>query len=814
MNTFGLLETIWQDTRYALRMMRKSPAFAAIAILIVALAIAGNTAMFTVIHAVLLQPLQYRDADRLVHISGGATPSRFAEMEAEAHSFTDLGAFTNQENLTVAGGGEPEVLNGVRVSASFLRILGVDPILGRGFLPQEDSRGGTPVAMISAELWQRRFAGDPQIVGKTATLAATAYTIIGVLPSHFRFPYPNVDVWMTAPSEWPAMPPKSRVLSPFLSVFGRLKPGVSLEQADAEVRVLRHQYSMVHPTMLDARTKTPVEVMAMKDDLVRDVRSMLWLLFGAVGFVLLIACGNVASLLLERATLRSREFAVRSALGAARTRLIGQLLVESLVLSFTGGVLGALAAAWSLRAIPHITAFELPRAAEINLDWVVLGFAAVLSVATGILFGLAPLLSASQPDLISVLRTSGAAANHDVPKRILAGLNARSVLSVGQISLSIVLLIGAALLMESVARLRGVDVGFNPANLLTMRVSLPPLRYDTDQKKISFFLELVRQVKSLPGARAATAAMSLPMTGYAGTPVQDAAKPPLKLNERPIAKILPVTPGYFHTLEIPLRRGREFTERDTEDAERVAIIDETLARRFWPGYPAGLDPVGQQLIVGGVNPKPARIVGIVANVHQTHENAAWPDSVYVSFAQSPQPFAMLAIRTDGAPLSFTRAVRGQVQALDPDQSIAEVRTMDDLVEADVGQRRLLLILLGSFAAVALLLALIGIYGVIAYSVAQRTQEVGIRRALGAQPSDILRMVIGQGFALALAGIVIGLGCAFALTRVMKSLLFGVSTTDPGTFACVAALFLLAALAASYLPARRATRIDPMAALRV
>ena len=812
MNSFGLLETIWQDIRYALRMIRKNPAFAAIAIVIVALAIAGNTAMFTVIHAVLLQPLQYRDADRLVHISGGATPSRFAEMEAEAHSFTDLGAFTNQENLTLAGGGEPEVLNSVRVSASFLRILGVDPILGRGFLPQEDARGGVPVAMISAELWQRRFAGDPQIVGKTATLAATAYTIIGVLPSHFRFPYPNVDVWMTAPSEWPAIPLKSRILSPFLSVFGRLKAGVSLEQADAEMSVIRRHYSMAHPTMLDARTKTPVEVMAMKDDLVRNVRSMLWLLFGAVGFVLLIACGNVASLLLARATLRSREFAVRSALGAARTRLIGQLLVESLVLSLTGGVLGALAAAWSLRAIPHITAFELPRAAEINLDWVVLGFAAVLSTATGVLFGLAPLLSASRPDLIRVLRTSGEAANHDVPKT-LAGLNARSVLSVGQISLSIVLLIGAALLMESVARLRGVDVGFNPANLLTMRVSLPPLRYETDQKKISFFLELVRQVKSLPGARAATAAMSLPMTGYAGTPVQDAAKPPLKLNERPIAKILPVTPGYFHTLEIPLRRGREFTEHDTEDAERVAIIDETLARRFWPGYPSGLDPVGQQLLVGGVNPKPARIVGIVANVHQSHENTAWPDSVYVSFAQNPQPFAMLAIRTEGAPLSFTRAVRGQVQALDPDQSIAEVRTMDDLVEADIGQRRLLLILFGSFAAVALLLALIGIYGVIAYSVAQRTQEVGIRRALGAQQSDILRMVIGQGFVLALAGIAIGLGCAFALTRVMKSLLFRVSTTDPGTFAGVAALFLLAALAASYLPARRATRIDPMAALR-
>jgi putative ABC transport system permease protein len=438
----------------------------------------------------------------------------------------------------------------------------------------------------------------------------------------------------------------------------------------------------------------------------------------------------------------------------------------------------------------------------------------MLSAATGVLFGLAPSLSASRPDLIRVLRTGGATGNQAASRRILAGLSLRSVLSVGQVALSIVLLIGAALLVESVARLRGVDVGFNSANLLTLRVSLPPLRYDTNQKKTEFFLELVRRTRSLPGVHAVTAAMTLPMTGYAGTPVQDAGKQELKLNERPIAKFLPVTPGYFHTLEIPLIRGRDFTEYDKEDAERVAVIDENLARHFWPEYPAGLDPIGQRLLIGGVNPKPARIVGVVANARQSLEDTAWPDSVYVSFAQNPEPFAMLAIRAAGDPLSFTRAVRAQVQALDPDQPIADVRTMADLVEEEVGQKRLLVILLGSFAAVALLLALTGIYGVIAYSVAQRTQEVGIRRALGAQQSDILRLVIGQGFVSALAGIAIGLGGALALTRLMKTLLFRVSTTDPETFVAVALLFLLAALAASYIPARRASQIDPMAALRV
>jgi predicted permease len=377
-----------------------------------------------------------------------------------------------------------------------------------------------------------------------------------------------------------------------------------------------------------------------------------------------------------------------------------------------------------------------------------------------------------------------------------------------------VLLIGAALLLESVARLRGVELGFNPARLLTLRVSLPPVRYDTDLKKTTFFLELVQKVSALPGVQSATAALSLPMTGYPGTPVQDASKPPLRLNERPIAKILPVTPGYFHTMGIPLKRGRDFTEHDKENTERVAVIDENLAHHFWPEYPAGLDPVGQRLLVGGVNPKPATIVGIVANVRQSLDDSAWPDSVYVTLPQSPVPWAIVAVRATGAPLSLTRAVRAQVQALDPDQTVASVETMDDLVESEVGQRRLLLMLLGSFAAVALLLALVGIYGVIAYSAAQRTQEVAIRRALGAQQADILRMIIRQGLALALAGIGIGLAGAFALTRLMISLLFHVSATDPATFVGVAALFLLAAFVASYLPARRATRIHPMSALRV
>ncbi|HTQ56752.1 MAG TPA: ABC transporter permease [Bryobacteraceae bacterium] len=814
MSWLGSLEAVWKDIRYAWRTMRQRPGFSATAVFTLALAIGGTTVMFTVIRAVLMKPLQYRDPDRLVRISGGATPARFREMQAAARSFTGIGAYAGWEDLTLSGGAEPEVLRGAYVSHDFLRILGAEPLLGRGFRPEEDAPGGAPVALISAELWRRRFGADPRIVGRTATLADTPYTIIGVLPPRFQFPYAGLDVWMTAPTEWASIPPRSRALSPYLTLFARLKPGVSLAQADPELRVIRHQYAMSHPANLDARDQTPAELMPLKDSLVANVRIMLWMLFGAAGFVLLIACANVAGLLLARATSRTREFAVRAALGAGRSRLIRQLLAESVLLSLAGGLLGVLLAAYGLRAIPSIGAFHLPRASEVRPDWMVLAFAAALSLGTGLIFGLAPSLGASRPDLFAALRTSGAASAAGGPPGILARLRPRTLLLVGQVALSVVLLIGAALLMASVARMRHLDIGFAPANLLTMNVSLPPVRYNSDPKTVTFFHDLLARVKILPGARAATVAWYLPMMGYAGTPVQDAAKPPLPLNQRTLATLMIVTPGYFHTLGIPLRRGREFAEHDTADAQRVAIIDEALARRFWPAYPAGEDPIGQRLLIGGVNPKAAEIVGIAADVRQGLETSAWPEAVYTAFPQNAQKSAVLAVRTAGAPLSMTRAVKDEVRALDRDQSVAGISTMEDLVEQQVGQRRSLMFLLGAFAGVALLLAVIGIYGVIAYSVAQRTQEVGIRRALGAQQGDILRLVIRQGLVLSSTGILLGLLSAGALTRVMKTVLFHVSATDPWIYAGVALLFLSVGLAASYLPALRAARVDPMAALRI
>jgi putative ABC transport system permease protein len=802
------LDSVGQDLLYALRNMRRNRAFTATAVFTLALGIGGNTAMFTVIRSVLLKPLAYRDPDRLVQISGGATSVRFEEMRAAARSYAGIGAYRGGiQNITLSGGAEPEVLKGASVSANFLEILEVEPLLGRGFRPEEDTAAGPRVALISAELWRRRFDGTPGVLGKTVRLAATPYTIVGVLPTGFQFPFPDVDVWISKPAQ--ASP--SPISSPVLAIFGRLNPGVNLKQATAELAVLNQHYRTAHPGMLDGKPDTVEQVTPLRDRLVANVRFMLWILFGAVGLVLLIACANVASLLLARAASRAREFAVRAAVGASRGRLIRQLLAESVVLAVAGGALGVLLAKWSLIGIAHMTALDLPRAGEIQLDGMVLGFAVLLSIATGVLFGLVPSVGASRPDLVTVLRASGEAASATGKKRVALGLSARGALVVGQVALSMVLLIGAALLIESLARMYGVVPGFNPSHLLTLRISLPPSRYDTGQKQAAFFDELARRVQVLPGVRGAAAMFTTPMSGYAMTPVQLANQPPQPLNQRRLALIQDVTPAYFRTLEIPLKRGREFSERDDAVAPLTAIVNESLARVLWPAYPNGLDPVGQRILIGN-KADPVEIVGIVADTHQALE-ADPPPAMFRPLDQSPIVSVAFAVRTAGDPLQMIRAVSDQVLAMDRDQPVAAFKTMDELVEAEGGQRRVLLTLLGGFAGAALLLAVIGIYGVVAYSVAQRTQEVGIRRALGARHMDILRLVVGQGLGLTLAGVALGVGASLALTRVMTSLLFHTSSTDPAAFAGIALLFVIVALAASYIPARRATRIDPMTALR-
>ena len=813
-----LVQECMNDLRSGWRVLAKSPGFSAVCILTLALGIGGVTATFSAIRAVLLKPLGYRDPDRLVRVAvdfpgrpraASFTPIRLDEMR-KAQSVEEMGSFlVALLGMTLTGGTEPEAIKSARVSSNFLHILGVEPALGRGFLPQEDRPEGPPVVLISSELWQRRFGSDPMITGKAATIDSAAYTIVGVLPPRFEFPLAGADVWLpkayaapTPPAMWPTIPAQIG--------FSRLRAGASIEQSQAEMDVLSHQYVLAHPELGDADPNSRVRITRMRDQLVGDVRTTLWLLFGAVGLVLLIACANVAGLLLARAASRSREFAVRVAVGAGRGRLIRQSLAESILLAAAGGIAGVVLALWGVSFIRQIDPSKLPRAGEIRLDPIVLGFALAISIATAILFGLLPSLRASRPDVGDLLRVQSAAAT---TRRGPAGFSARGLLVVAQVAMSTILLIGAALLLETVARLRRVDPGFQPANLLTMHISLPRSRYDPAKWR-PFWEELVKRTEALPGVRRATVAQTLPLTVRYAVAITIAELPPVKVGERPLAQYVSIMPAYFRTLGIPLRRGREFNSGDTR-GYRV-IIDESLARRFWPQYPAGEDPIGRHVVFGAPQGRDTQyeIVGIVSSVRESGLAKDAQPEIYLPMAQNPVPTADLAVKTVGDPLRLANAVRGQVLAIDRDQPVSAIRTMEEIVEASIGQQRAAMLLLGSFAGVACLLAVIGIYGMIAYSVAQRTQEVGIRRALGAQEDDILRLVIAQGLRLTLSGVGFGIVGAFAATRVAQSLLFHTSPTDPATFAAIGILFVLVALLASYIPARRATRIDPMTALRV
>lgn len=812
MSEIPFFENIWHDLRYALRTMSKNPVFSVAVVLTVALGIGANTAMFSVVSAVLLKPLEYREPDRLVVLTDGATPVRFEEFMVASRSYSEIGAFAvGLEDMALSSISEPEVLKGARVSANFLHILGVSPTRGRSFLPQEDKPGAPAVVMISGRLWQRLFGRDPSIIGKTVTLAGVPHTIIGILPTGFQFPLSGADVWVTRPSEWSVISPESRSLSPILSIFGRLESNIDVQQASAELTVLNAQYATAHPGMLDAKPTSPERVRLLKDELVADVRSKLWMLFGAVGFVLLIVCANIGGLLLARATSRSREFALRAALGAGRRRIIGQLLAESILLASLGGALGLVLAASTLGGIRDVTFIDLPRSGEIRMDGTVLGFVAALSIVTGVLFGLLPAVAATRPNLAGVLRGSGEGASTAGSQRI-RWFGPRGLLVVGQVSMSVVLLIGASLLIESLVHLSRVDPGFHPSNLLTMNIALSPMRYDTDEKRAMFYEEFVRRAESLPGVRSAAVATTLPMTGFVGSPVQLAGGLPVNLNERPIGIIQNITPGYFRTLEIALKRGREFTAQDNMQSLPVVIINESLARRFWPQYPNGPDPIGQHILIGS-STEPTAIVGISADVRQTGRDEDPRPGVYLPCIQKPSQSAMVAVRTNSDPQSLANAVRSQALAIDRDQPVSGVATMDELLEASDGQLRLMMTLLGVFAGAATLLAVIGLYGVISYYVVQRTKEIGIRRALGAQRSNILWLVVGQGFGLSVAGVLVGICAAFALTRVIEGSLFRVSATDPVTFAAISILFIVVGLAASYVPARRAAGSDPLDALR-
>lgn len=810
------MNSLWQDVVYALRTMRNNPAFTLTAVLTLALGIGGNTAIFTVIRAVLLKPLDYREPDRLVRVSVdypllnekdvGFNLIRYEEFKAAAQSFSETGAvFIAREDLALSGRGEPESIKVARVAGNFLHILGTEPAMGRAFLPEEDVPGGRAAVMISTELWQRHFDGDPLIAGKTVTLNSVPSTIVGVLPRGFAFPMAGIDAWVPRPSEYSGVPPQVWRSAGYLVGLGRLKPHVTLEQARTELELLSRQYGLAHSN----ESRSTMRIALVRDQLVANVRPMLWMLFGAVGFVLLIACANVASLLLARATSRSREFAVRSALGAPRGRLIRQLLTESLLLASIGGALAIVLAQWVVVVVIRTDALNLPRTQELRLDSMVLVFTVGLSMAAGVLFGLFPSLNVSRPDLVHALRTSGSPAQGSA-----RGVSVRGLLVVAQAALSVVLLIGAALLLESFARVAGVDLGFRPENLLTMQIALPPSRYFDWRKQEAFFDELIERVTALPGVDGVAVTRTLPMAARISTAAAIAELPTVPLKDRPQVQMQTISPAYFQTLKIALRRGRPFDGRDGPDAGvKALIINESLARRFWPSYPNGQDPIGQHVLMGNQKVGNWEIVGVVAAVHEGALDKDTTPELYLPLGQNALSTAALVARTKGDPHKFVNSIRAQVLAIDRDQAVSNVKTMDEIIRNSVGQRRVMLVLLGSFAVAALLLATIGIYGIVAYSVVLRTKEMGIRRALGAQQSNIFRLVLGRSLGLVLGGIAIGTVGAFALTRVMKTMLFQVSATDPSTFAGIAALFIVVALGAGYIPARRATHIDPMTALR-
>jgi len=807
---------LWQDIRYGLRMLLRQPGLTLIAILTLALGIGANTAIFSVVNGVLIQPLPYQDPDRLVRLSEwspripGLSISYpdLLDWREQNQVFTQIaGTQFNSYNLT--GGDEPERLQGRAVSAEFLEVLGVRPMLGRAFLAAEDRPGGNRVCLMSYGLWQRRFGSDPHIVGKTITLNGEPYTAVGVLPRNYRFGTPT-DIFVPLGLEGKSEVMKERANHPGIYAIARLKPGVSFEQAEAEMKVIAKRLGEQYPK---SNGDNSVTLTPLREYFVGEIRLSLLILLGAVSCVLLIACANVANLLLARAAARGREIAIRTALGASRLRVIRQLLTESVLLAILGGAAGLLLALWGVDILRRADLDSLPTTADIGLDQYVLGFTSAVSLLTGLIFGLAPALQASRLDLNESLKESGRSATGGRGRA-----RVRHLLVISEVALSLVLLVGAGLLVRSFIRLRQTDTGFDPQNLVTMQLSLR-VGQDEGHKVTQFFTEVGHRVKALPGVRAVAFSNGVPFLGAMETSFAIVGRDNPDVSKRPLAVEYITSPDYLQTVGVRLVKGRFFSERDTQHSPLVAVIDEEFARSHFPNE----DPVGKYLEGSKEFKIPdAQIVGVVSHVKNYGLGAPGPvqAELYYSFNQVPDRFLpvlsdrmSLIVRTAADPMSLIPAVRREVQAVEKNQPVYHVKTMEQVIAESIGSQRFSMLLLSLFAVMALLLAAVGIYGVISYSVTQRTHEIGIRMALGAQTGDVLKLVLRQGITVALVGVAIGLVAALALTRLMSSLLFGVSATDPVTFALIALLLTGVALLASYLPARRATKVDPMVALR-
>jgi predicted permease len=803
------LDEIGQDLRFALRQLAKSPGFTLIAILTLALGVGATTAIFSVVDGILLRPLPFPEPERLVRVYPleEGEPSAFSVLNyldwrkqsrtMEAASLLDAGSM----NLTGAGG-EPERLTGAWVSPEFFSVLKAPLLAGRGFAPGEDKPGASKVVVLTEALWRRRFGGDRGLLGRTVNLDGTPYTVIGVAGRN-RWPA-TVDLWVPFELNERQLDPRNRGAI-FLSAVARLAPGTTLERARAEARTIAARLAAQYP---DKNTGYQMDVVGMQTYMVGDVRKPLLILMGAVLFVLLIACVNVANLLLVRASARESELAVRTALGAGRARVVRQLLTESVVLALLGGAAGAALAMWATRALVALAPEKTPRLHEVGVDSSVLLFTLAVSLGTGILFGLAPALRASRPDLSSVLKEGTRGSRGRV------AVQARSVLVVLETALAVVLLAGAGLLLRSFGELLHVDPGFDPQNAIVFNLSPPSPKYEEDAQLRVLANAIVERMQRLPGVVAAGASSF-------GQPLDDndfvisfnvEGRPEPPPGERPAMRIAPVTPGYFRALGLHLVRGRLFTEQDREGSAQVAILTQAAARKFFPNE----DPIGKNIILGwssnGVR-RGGEVVGIVGDFKQSTLDREADPQLFLPYDQAPLGILSVVVRSTADLGAVAAAARAQVREVDPDLPLYELQTLEDLVAASVSQPRFYMLLLGGFAAVALLLAAIGMYGVIAYAVSQRRQEIGVRMALGASRDRVVRMVLGQGLALAFVGAVAGLLGAFLATRGLRSLLFAVSASDPMTYTGVALTLVLVAALASYLPARRAARTEPQLALR-
>jgi putative ABC transport system permease protein len=806
-----------QDIRYAFRMLLKRPSFTVIVVLTLALGIGANTTIFSAIDAVLLNPLPYKDPERLMVVwetykqlgpemwdRNEAAIGNFLDWRSRNQSFDQLGAlFDTDMNLT--GVGEPQRIKSVVATTNFFQVLGVQPMLGRSFSPESETPGSPFTAIISHELWQRQFGSDPGLINKSLTLNGHQVEVIGVMPPGFELQFPisvHVDMWVPFVIDV-ADPDYHDRRNNFLYTVGRLKQGVSQEQAQAEMKLIASQLQQQYP---ETNADRGVRVVSLHKQVVGNVESYLYMLFAAVGFLLLIACANVAGLLLARVTARQREVAVRMALGASRWRLIRQLLTESVIFSALSGALGLLLAYGGVKLLVALTPSEVPRLHEIGLHVPVFLWTLAISVVTGLLFGLAPALQASRPDVNAALKESSGRNPGSIQ-----GSSLRNLLVVSEVAVALLLLVGAGLMTKSFLRLQQVDPGFDATNVVSMNIALPTSKYRTQQLN-NFYDQLFERIRNLPGVKSVGGINPLPLGGTnISLSVLVEGAPAVALTDRPSVGVRVVTPGYFQTMSIPILKGRPFTEQDRDNTPNVILVNEALASRFWPNQ----DAVGKRLDFEEDSGKQVwrEIVGVVGNVkHKALATEVMPEA-YFPYKQGPENFMGLVVRTASDPVSMIPAIRNQVLSIDKDQPVSDIMTMEQRLAKSVASSRFVMLLLGSFSVLALGLAAVGIYGVMSYLVTQRTQEIGVRMALGAQKRDVLKLVVRRGMVLATVGTVIGLIASLALTRLMRSLLFEVTPTDWLTFVITSVVLLTVALLACYIPARRATKVDPLVALR-